>query len=48
MMLDCDRCHRWFHGPCVGIPSEEVCVCWFCVDCTILRQVSAQKNAYAK
>lgn len=24
MMLDCDRCHRWFHGPCVGISSQEV------------------------
>lgn len=24
MMLDCDRCHRWFHGPCVGIASQEV------------------------
>lgn len=22
MMLDCDRCHRWFHGHCVGIASE--------------------------
>lgn len=24
MMLDCDRCHRWFHGPSVGIASPEV------------------------
>lgn len=24
MMVDCDRCHRWFHGHCVGIPSQEV------------------------
>ncbi|CAN0292143.1 unnamed protein product, partial [Ectocarpus fasciculatus] len=24
MMLDCDRCHRWFHGHCVGITSQEV------------------------
>lgn len=23
-MLDCDRCHRWFHGPCVGILTQEV------------------------
>ncbi|CAM9827093.1 unnamed protein product, partial [Discosporangium mesarthrocarpum] len=23
LMLDCDRCHRWFHGECVGINSEE-------------------------
>ena len=22
-MLDCDLCHRWFHGACVGVPQEE-------------------------
>lgn len=24
LMLDCDRCHRWFHGPCLGVTSLEV------------------------
>eukprot|EP00752_Nemacystus_decipiens_P012313 g10918.t1 len=49
MMLDCDRCHRWFNGRCVGIASEEDCPAeWFCLDCTILRQVAAQKHAHAK
>jgi hypothetical protein len=23
MMLDCDRCHRWFHGPCMGISESS-------------------------
>jgi hypothetical protein len=22
-MLDCDRCHRWFHAPCVGIDEHN-------------------------
>ena len=28
-MLDCDRCHRWFHGLCVGIceSGEARAVC---------------------
>ncbi|CAN0215536.1 unnamed protein product [Laminaria digitata] len=29
-MLDCDRCHRWFHGPCVGVATQEVCGCMVC------------------
>jgi hypothetical protein len=22
-MLDCDVCHKWFHGECVGIKNVE-------------------------
>ena len=21
-MLDCDLCHRWFHGACMGVPES--------------------------
>jgi hypothetical protein len=25
-MLDCDECHKWFHGACVGVIPENVSV----------------------
>ena len=35
-MIECGRCHRWFHGPCLGIDitrineSDE----WTCPGCS--------------
>ncbi|CAM9784024.1 unnamed protein product, partial [Chrysoparadoxa australica] len=51
LMLDCDRCHRWFHGSCIGIKAEEDIAKdgdqWYCCDCTMLQQLSKQKAAFA-
>ena len=38
-MLDCDRCHRWFHGPCVGVVEGMLPENWVCDECQIRRQV---------
>ena len=32
-MLDCDRCHRWFHGVCAGIAPDNDASVWHCADC---------------
>ena len=34
-MLDCDKCHRWFHGACVGVPAAETELpeVWHCDHC---------------
>lgn len=32
-MLDCDRCHRWFHGSCVGIDPAAPPATWLCDAC---------------
>ena len=34
-MLDCDRCHRWFHGTCVGIEADTTPSYWLCDDCQV-------------
>jgi len=42
-MLDCDQCHRWFHGVCVGQDENDPPEKWMCDDCTIQECVAAQK-----
>ena len=56
--LDCDRCHRWFHGACVGIRKSQVTNeggddpekldVWTCEECTIRNLVSEQRKAQKK
>lgn len=43
-MLDCDECHKWFHGACVGVIPENVPARWFCDTCLIRRKVRSRKN----
>ena len=36
-MIQCDRCNKWYHGPCVGLNKEqadkiEYWICQFCLD----------------
>ena len=42
LMLDCDACHRWFHGPCVGLRTRT-CIpsVWTCDDCSLQKSLSA-------
>jgi cohesin loading factor subunit SCC2 len=41
-MIDCDRCHGWFHASCVGIARDEVPSYWVCDDCKIQIMVIEQ------
>jgi cohesin loading factor subunit SCC2 len=46
-MLDCDDCHFWFHGKCVGIKKEQMSVLsqtgWICSNCAKLRLIDKEK-----
>jgi len=42
-MLDCDQCHVWFHGKCVGIPTaEDLPDRYVCDRCLIREQVELE------
>lgn len=47
-MLDCDRCHSWFHGSCIGITKDTVPDVWFCDDCTLQTAVLDQAKVFAR
>jgi len=49
-MLDCDRCHRWFHGSCVGIEAQEDDLPseWFCESCQLSRAVTQQRRTISR
>lgn len=42
-MLDCDSCHRWYHGQCVGIQENALPSQWRCDECQIRRQVELEQ-----
>jgi cohesin loading factor subunit SCC2 len=44
-MLDCDQCHRWFHGSCVGIPRDKPLKIWVCDDCRLYERIWKQANS---
>lgn len=33
VMIDCDRCHTWYHIQCVGIDSNHIPLQWRCSEC---------------
>jgi hypothetical protein len=43
-MLDCDNCHRWFHGECVGVDQDSFTGTWFCDQCLIMQQIDSVKK----
>ena len=49
-MLDCDLCHRWFHGACVGVPSDEKDLPeqWYCDQCRLSTAVADQRQRMAR
>lgn len=47
-MIDCDRCHSWYHGSCIGITQDAVPDAWFCDDCTLQSTVLAQAQVFAR
>ena len=45
LFLDCDSCHVWFHGTCVGFSSQqevEAAGSWVCESCMLRRAVDEQ------
>eukprot|EP00804_Cyclotella_cryptica_P016499 CCRYP_004721-RA/>CCRYP_004721-RA protein AED:0.03 eAED:0.03 QI:72/1/1/1/0.85/0.75/8/2037/1257 len=47
-MVDCDRCHSWFHGSCIGITKDTVPELWFCDDCKLQTAISDQARVFAR
>ena len=50
-MLDCDMCHRWFHGDCVGIAPDgqgDIPTEWFCDHCRLSTAVTQQRQSIAR
>lgn len=41
-MLDCDRCHAWFHGSCVDITKDKLPEVWICDNCKMQMIVIEQ------
>ena len=47
-MVDCDRCHSWYHGSCIGITKDTVPDVWLCDDCTLQNAVLEQAQVFAR
>ena len=47
-MVNCDECHEWFHGECVGMTKETVSHVWFCDDCRLKQMVVEETKAFAE
>lgn len=47
-MVDCDRCHSWYHGSCIGITKDSVPDSWFCDDCTLQTTILDQAKVFAR
>jgi len=45
-LLDCDRCHRWFHGSCVGIQKDNIPEMWLCDECTMQNCIVEQAKMF--
>ena len=46
-MLDCDRCHNWFHGSCVGVAKDKLPDTWVCDECTMQLMVLDQMRKFS-
>lgn len=42
--LDCDDCHRWFHGSCVDVDPNDPPAIWYCDLCQLRRQKEAEQE----
>ena len=47
-MLDCDLCHRWFHGACVGVGKDQELELWYCDHCRLSTAVTDQRQRIAR
>lgn len=43
--VDCDSCHRWFHGICVGFQAHhDMSATWYCDDCRMRQALDLQRQ----
>jgi cohesin loading factor subunit SCC2 len=47
-MVDCDRCHSWYHGSCVTITKDSVPDQWFCDDCKLQTAILDQAKVFGR
>ena len=47
-MVDCDRCHSWYHASCIGITKDTVPETWYCDDCTLQTTILNQAKVFAR
>jgi cohesin loading factor subunit SCC2 len=47
-MVDCDRCHSWYHGSCIGITKDTVPDQWFCDDCKLQTAMLDQAKVFTR
>eukprot|EP00592_Proboscia_alata_P008805 CAMPEP_0194364154 /NCGR_PEP_ID=MMETSP0174-20130528/12062_1 /TAXON_ID=216777 /ORGANISM="Proboscia alata, Strain PI-D3" /LENGTH=1887 /DNA_ID=CAMNT_0039138029 /DNA_START=35 /DNA_END=5698 /DNA_ORIENTATION=- len=45
-MLDCDNCHSWFHGSCIGITKDNLPSVWMCDECKLRIEVMEQTRSF--
>jgi len=45
-MLDCDRCHKWFHGSCVDVRKDNLPNLWICDDCKLQVLLIEQQQKF--
>lgn len=47
-MVNCDSCHDWYHGECVGITKDNISHVWMCDDCRLRQMVVEETKAFAE
>eukprot|EP00900_Chrysochromulina_parva_P013343 jgi/Chrpa1/22009/Chrysochromulina_OHIO_Genome00012559-RA len=47
-MLDCDLCHQWFHGECMGVGDSKTDKEWYCDHCRLSTSVNDQREQMAR
>ena len=47
-MVDCDRCHSWYHGSCIGITKDTVPDQWFCDECKLQTAMLDQAKVFTR
>ena len=47
-MINCDSCHDWYHGECVGITKDNISRVWICDDCRLRQMVVEETRAFAE
>lgn len=45
VMIDCDKCHSWYHIRCVGIKTTQIPLQWQCPECVTTASSSSSLQA---
>lgn len=47
-MVDCDRCHGWYHGSCIGMAKDTVPDEWICDECKLQITMLDQSKVFSR